>query len=171
MKLKTLLSVSAIFIGYVINAQAIDTVKVNTNKQEIQIGKHVITSATKLEEITKILGPADRIEKGVDYIYDKLGISFGGNEKGSVGAVVISYNSDGDKKASKEKYTHVLMIDKLTATEKTNAEDIKQHTDIKEMTCMGKKICLSDPKNPGIAIVMGFNDNALVTQLVFTFTK
>jgi hypothetical protein len=141
MNFKTLLFLSAIFIGYGLNAQTIDTTKINTSKQEIRIGKHMITSATKLEKITKILGPADRIEKGVDYIYDKLGVAFGGNEKGTVGAVVISYNSDGDKKASKEKYPHVLMIDKLAATEKTNAEDVKQNTNIKEIACMGQKMC------------------------------
>jgi hypothetical protein len=175
MKFKTILFLSAIFIAQLLHAQTIDTIKINTSKQEILIAKHIVTSATTIEEITKLLGPAERIEKvgGVDrhYIYDKLGLSFDGGKKGKVEAVMINYNHDGDKKAAKEKFTHTLMIDKLTATEKTTAENVKQNTNIKEISCVGAIMCVSDPKKPGIALLMGFNDKALITQMVFGFTN
>lgn len=171
--MKTILFFLGALLSISLQAQTVDSLKINAKKQEIVLSNSSITAKTEIAALIKILGTPDRIEKAVGkdryYIYDKLGISFDAGKNGLVEAIMVTYNPDSDKKAAKEKFAGKLLLDNLLISEKTSSDNIKQATSIKEIVCMGTSICMSDPKSPSMTLMIGYNDKASITQIVLGF--
>lgn len=157
-----------------IQAQSLDSIKINSRTQEFVYQHHAISAATNITQVQQWLGQPSRVEQvsGKDryFIYDGLGISFDAGKSGQIEAVIINYNFDGDKKAAKEKYTGALVVDNFSISEKTKTDEIKQFTRIKAIVCMGPTLCVSDPKSQTMALVVGYTQASLITQIVFGFT-
>jgi hypothetical protein len=157
-------------------AQNFDTVKVNTQEQVIQIGKNKITSKTSIEELTKIMGVATRIEKsssGVErhFIYDELGITFSADPDGKfVDGIAVSYNHPNNKYAATGKYRKVFIIDNLTVNESVNVDDVKDKTKIKVLVPLSSSDWISNPRTiTGMGIVVGYDSNSKITQIRLGF--
>lgn len=156
-------------------AQKADSLKVASDKQVVTLGKHTILSQTKIEDLLKWMGTPSRIEKagGMDryYVYDNLGLSFDAGKKGVVEAVYVNYNWDKDKKAAQESFKGVLLMDNYLVNATTKADDIKSKTHVKDIVCLGPTMCISNPTPANMAITIGYNETAKITQIVFGFTK
>lgn len=153
--------------------QEVDTIKVNSEKQVVVIDETILSSKTKIEEVTKLLGT--RIEKIADidryYIYDKLGLSFDVGKNSTLEAVIVNYNWDKDKKAANETYNGVLLIDNFLINDKTKVDDIKIKTKLKDIICLGTKMCMTKPSQSSLALLLGYNDETNITQIGFGFSK
>ncbi|MDI1234473.1 MAG: hypothetical protein PSX81_09335 [bacterium] len=158
-----LLLCSAAFL----NAQT-DSSSVNSKSSTIQIGAHTITAKTTVEQLIKALGTPSRIEKiaGKDrhYIYDALGLAFD-CRSGSVEAVTFTFHYDNDKKVAIDAVKNGLKIDNFTISDATTTDQIKANTNIKNIMCLGELMCMSDPSQPGAALVIGYSKDKKITQI------
>ena len=155
--------------------QEVDTIKVNSEKQVVVIDEIILSSKTKIEEVTILLGTPTRIEKIADidryYIYDKLGLSFDVGKNSTLEAVIVNYNWDKDKKAANGTYNGVLLIDNFLINDKSKVDDIKIKTKLKDIICLGPKMCMTKPSQSSLALLLGYNDEANITQIGFGFSK
>lgn len=170
---KMILSLLLVCSTLFLNAQT-DSAAVNSPKLIVQIGAHTITASTSVAELLKAFGTPSRIEQsaGKDrhYIYDALGLAFD-CRSGSVEAVTFTFHADGDKKTANAAIKGPLKIDNYTITDHTTGDMIKANTQIKSVMCMGELMCMSDPKQAGAFIVMGFNKEKLITQISIGLKK
>ncbi len=152
----------SIFLSSNIYAQQADTIKVNTATKKITIGKRVINGTTTIEQIKKMFGNPDRVEKLAGkvrvFAYDRLGFSVELGRDTTVRTITsfaITYNFDGDKKVSKNRYNGVLLLDKYPITKSTSGSDINTNTAIK-LNCLGTIMCVTDPNWKGMAVVITY---------------
>jgi len=144
-------------------AQKVDTIKVNTSTKKITIGKHIILSTTTIEQIKKMFGAPDRVEKLVGrervFAYDRLGFSVELARDTNIRTITsfaLTYNFDGDKKVSKHIYGGVLLLDKYHITKATTGADINKNTSIK-LNCLGAIICVTDPNFKGLGVMITYD--------------
>lgn len=157
-----LLTLFIIVFATTLYAQKADTITVNTITKKITIGNHIILSTTTIEQVKKMLGLPDRVEKLAGrervFAYDRLGISF---EIGrdtvvrTLTSLSITYNFDGDKKVSKHPFIGTLYIDTYLVTKTTNASDITANTAVK-LNCLGNVMCVTDPNYKGMGVMLSF---------------
>ncbi|MDZ4759436.1 MAG: hypothetical protein SGJ10_15025 [Bacteroidota bacterium] len=153
---------SSILFSFNLFAQQKDTITVNSSTKKITIGKHIILSTTTIEQVKKMLGKPDRIEKLVGkervFVYDKLGFSFEIGRDTTVRTLTsfaITYNFDGDRKVSKNIYIGTLILDKYHITKKTTAQDINTNTSLK-LDCVANIMCVTDPNGKGMGVMLTF---------------
>lgn len=155
------------------NAQGADGVVIDSAKQNVTVGKDKVSAKTKAIDLAKILGATPRVVQvaGRDryYIFDELGLSFDVNAKGTVDGIIVTFNYDKDKSAATGTFTKALTIDKLAITASVSADDIKKGTKIKSLVCMGPSSCVSDPKSPGMVLMVGYTKDAKITEIVLGF--
>lgn len=164
---KIILAFSLLFSVIFLNAQT-DTSHVNATSSQIKIGAHTITANTSVADLIAAFGKPNRIEQvaGKDrhYIYDALGLAFD-CRTGTVEAVAFTFHADGDKKTANAAIKGALLIDNYTITDHTTADQIKANTSIKAIMCLGELMCMSDPKQGGVALIIGYNKDKLITQV------
>ncbi len=143
-------------------AHQFDTITVNTTTKKITVGKHIILSSTTIDRIKKMFGEPDRVEKLAGrervYAYDRFGFSIEIGRDTAVKTIVsfsITYNFDGDKKVSKNKYSGVLILDNYHITNKTTGADIIAKTTIK-LNCLGAIMCVTDPNFKGLGVMISY---------------
>ncbi len=164
---KIILAFSLLLSVLFLNAQT-DTSVVNVNSSQIKIGTHTITANTTVADLIAAFGTPSRIEKiaGTDrhYIYDGLGLAFD-CRPGTVEAVYFTFHTDGDKKTANAAIKGTLLIDTYTITDHTTVDQIKANTLIKAIMCFGELMCMSDPKQAGVALILGYTKDKLITQV------
>jgi hypothetical protein len=153
-----------------------DSSKIVSLSQSIVISSYQIAADSTIKSVVSHFGKPDRIEKvgGMDrmYVYDQLGFSFDAGQTGiKVEAVIFNFNWDNDKKCAKSAYAGVLLLDGYELSESTTSEEIRTHTDKKDIKCLGELLCMSNPTNEGLAFMMGFSAEKKVTQFTFAFKK
>ncbi len=173
--MKTLLSLVILITSlYTLEAQKVNSISVQSETQKVMVGSFEITAKTKLSDVLLYLGMPNRIEKiaGKErhYIYDSLGIAIDAGKEGKlVEAISINFNWDKDKKIANMSFNGQLKLDDFNITELTTTDQIKQNTKVKEIVCMGPSMCMSNPSNAGMAIMIGYNSSGKMTQIALGF--
>lgn len=168
MKLVTLVALS--FFAFVnLEASSTDTIKIDAKNSSLQIGTLKIAKDSSISSVLAYLGKPSQTQKiaGKDrrFIFDDLGIALEADEAGiKIIGFTITFNWDDDKKVAKGKYTGVVLLDEYTFTENTTSNQVTENTSVKNLTCMGEAMCMTNPRLPGFTFLIGYQ-NSKVTQL------
>lgn len=171
--MKNLIIAFLLLISSASLAQKFENIKVNVGKEEIVVDKVTIKKNTKIDEVIKVFGKAERVvqKAGQDriFIYDSKGIAFNVKAGGSrmIESITITYTYDDDKNVASGKYAGKVIIDQLGVTENTTTAEINEKTAL-ELQCMGT-MCVTDPKGKGVLMLLGLTESNKILQMAFGF--
>lgn len=176
MNFKNILTILfCVFASAFAKAASYDTIRINSVQHTISVGSLMISKDSSITALKAILGTPSKVTPIMEvdrrFVYDELGLSFEAKEDGKTfAAITINYNWDGDKKVASGRYKGVLIIDGQVMNEGMSGKDISANTKIKGLNCIGEMICMTDPKQGGIMVLIGFKDKK-VTQFGFGFVR
>lgn len=169
--MKNLLFLFLLFISGTSFSQNFDSIRVHILKEEIIIDNLTINKKTKIDQVIKIFGKAERVveHNGQEriLIYDSKGVAFNLRDGGDrqISAVTITYTYDNDENVASGKYTGKLIIDQLEVTEFTPADTINEKTDL-NLLCMRSR-CVTDFAGDGLLVLLGLTETNTILQMAF----
>jgi hypothetical protein len=148
----------------------------NEDEEIILIEKLVITQTSTIEEVIKVLGQPQHIEKqkgtGEVYAYDQAGVAFNVDDTKAILRVIVTYKPDEKLQPAARPFAGELYIDSCAITDTTSGATISEKTKIGTLLCVDKT-CASQPRNKGLKWVVYYvNDKKEIGHVnIILFSK